>query len=278
MDTLVNTLSEYIDFLVLGAFGLLVLSLPFAEHRPLSRGWNFLIDKCLPGPEVDHYSRIIRVSLGGGIVFVVFYFSGYMFNAFGHSLLHTAHMRVIRESADYFPPKPSLAGPDVTFFLRPLHLYAPDQEEYMRYSEDTIRQARWEICDKASFDDVYSGPIRKQARLIRGAVAVLIVLTPLSLVGLLIGVLIPKRETRARHLWWSFGSLVAASILYWLVFMPMYWNTELDLHTTLWATFPPDDKMADRLTAALPCPEDAFKYAIRNNARVTAEANTSTRK
>ena len=111
MDSLINALREYIDFLVVGAIGLLILSLPFAIHRPLSRGWHLVIDHRFPGEEgeevyrvnkfirVRFASKFIRVGFASGTLFAILYFSGYMLNGFGHQLLHTVHLRIIYESS-----------------------------------------------------------------------------------------------------------------------------------------------------------------------------------
>ncbi len=40
MDALVNSVTQYIDFLVLGAVALLIWSIPFTLHDPIVRWWR----------------------------------------------------------------------------------------------------------------------------------------------------------------------------------------------------------------------------------------------
>src|SRR5438045_439844 len=102
MEALVNNITQYIEFLVLGAVGMLALSIPITHRHPLTRGWRFLVEQVLPGKEPDHYSRFIKVGLAGGLLFAIFYFAGHMLYSFGQNLLQPAHMAVVHESSLVF--------------------------------------------------------------------------------------------------------------------------------------------------------------------------------
>lgn len=309
MDALVNSVTQYIDFLVLGAVALLIWSIPFTLHDPIVRWWNFLLEKCFPSAaqgnkekERDRYSKFISVGLAGGLLFAIFYFSGYMLNAFGHAMLQSAHVGVIHESRFMYEGgnKDKLL-PKSDLFVRPLPLFGKEAdipEEAETYRQDAIRQMHWQICDKASHDDVFGGTLVKQLRISRGAVAILMLLVPASLIALGINVYVNRKsrkknkdsndyENRAafekwdRIPWWKrwgwpIGSLAVAVALYWCAFMPMWRNAEHEAHGINWAVFPYDKDLK-----TLPCKKENFEHAVRNNAMLSnppAKDDPSTKK
>lgn len=270
MDALVSTVTQYIDFLILGAVALLVWSIPFTVHNPITRAWAFLLEKCFPqhgGPRKDRYSKFISVGLAGGLVFAIFYFSGYMLNSLGHYLLQDAHLAVIHESSLMYKLKPEPDGkpaikadkpaaepaplPISKLYLRTFGVGKPTPEEIESYRQDSIRQMHWQICDKASYEEAFSGTLLKQLRMSRGGVGILVVLVFLSLIAVVL-------NGRGKRFAWPLGSIVGAIATFCLILL-MWRNAEIEAHGIGWAVYPPDPGML-----ALPCKPD-FEYAVRNN-------------
>jgi len=270
MDALVSTIGQYVDFLILGAVALLIWSIPFTLHDPITRSWTFLLEKCFPaGAPHDRYSKFISVGLAGGLLFAIFYFSGYMLNAFGHYLLQDGHYAVIHESSFIYTP-------DNTQELRPkADLYRrtfgfgekPSPAELESYRQDSIRQMRWQICDKVSYEEAFSGTLLKQLRMTRGGVAILFLLTILGVMALALN-LYANRGRRWKQFAWPIGSLIVAGLVYWFVLMPMWRNAEHEAHGINWAVYPPGEKMT-----ALPCTEE-FQHAVRNNVMLSKQPSS----
>jgi hypothetical protein len=259
MDALVNTVTQYIDFLILGAVALLIWSIPFTVHNPITRAWAFLLAKCFPREREDRYSKFISVGLAGGLVFAIFYFSGYMLNSLGHYLLQDSHLAVIHESSLMYrlkdaPDKPAAEAalvPVRQLYLRTFGFGKPGAEEVESYRQDSIRQMHWQICDKASYEEAFSGTLLKQLRMSRGAVGILIILVFLSFVAM-------RLNGPKRRLLWPVGSILGAVVVFWLIVL-LWRNAEIEAHGIGWAVYPPDPGML-----ALPCKPD-FEYAVRNN-------------
>src|SRR5581483_12343611 len=97
MEALFAALAQYVDYLVLGAISLAVLSLPFGFLQPLSVAWRRL------SLRVRRSHTFVQAGLIAGVLFAAFYFSGYFMNAFGHAFLRRAHYSVIDTAATFDP-------------------------------------------------------------------------------------------------------------------------------------------------------------------------------
>jgi len=265
MGAFVGTLNQYVDFLVLGAFTIAVLSLPFGFMTPLTAGWQWLSE------QVRDSDTWIQVGLIAGVLFAAFYFAGYAVNALGHAFLHRAHYSIINNAATLAQqegPEQSGAnpianqgpanGPRRDFIWRVLPLFGPlfhvpEPDELRNYENDARKQVYWDICDPNSSEDMLGGGVLRELRLLRGAIGVTQILLPLCLVGLALS------RTRFRCAKsqgrWSLGTLVFAPFVYLLVIVPGYWDVEYEEHSTIWAAFPPslDPLTADKLDSFLPC-------------------------
>jgi len=259
MDALVSTVTQYIDFLILGAVALLIWSIPFTIHNPITRAWAFLLAKCFPRERDDRYSKFISVGLAGGLVFAIFYFSGYMLNSLGHYLLQDSHLAVIHESSLMYrgeikpetKPAKAEAVPLHDLYWRTFGVGKPGSHEMEAYRQDSIRQMRWQICDKASYEEAFSGTLLKQLRMSRGAVGILVVLVVLSFVAMWL-------NGPGKRFLWPVGSILGAVVAFWLVVL-LWRNAEIEAHGISWAVYRPDPGML-----ALPCTPE-FEYAVRNH-------------
>src|SRR5689334_11906898 len=97
MEALFNALSQYIDFLVLGAVACVVLCAPLGL-RPLTTGWRFLSEL------VKDSGTFIQIGLITGVLFALFYFSGYFLNAIGAAFIYPAHVSIVDTVATTFDP------------------------------------------------------------------------------------------------------------------------------------------------------------------------------
>ena len=131
-------------------------------------------------------------------------------------------------------------------------------------------QTRWQVCDPASYNEVFGGTLLKQVRITHSAVAIVVGVVLLSIVAFGMGLfaMLPGKD-RTRQFCWSGGSFVAAIVLYWFAVIPVYWFAEFDTHSMIWAVF----EAPQKIKAALPCPTGLFDDAVRDNGLVKNKAN-----
>jgi hypothetical protein len=257
MEALFNALSQYIDFLVMGAVAFAVLCAPFGL-RPLTSGWSFL-DKAVKS--VEGGGTFVQVGLIAGMLFAIFYFSGYFLNAIGAAFLHPGHIGIIDTVATRFDPTQkddTVLGLKPVFFKRVIPVFGPflstpAESEMKNYRRDATRQIFWQVCDEKSAEEMLGGGILKELRLLRGGVGLTQILLLLCLAA-------PFFNRGAEHRWaWSLGTFAAAFCIYSLLIIPSYSHVEYDAHVTIWATFPAElDKDPDKIDVAhmdnlLPC-------------------------
>lgn len=265
MGALFGTLNQYVDFLVLGAFTIVVLSLPFGFMTPLTAGWQWLSE------QVRDSDTWVQVGLIAGVLFAAFYFAGYSVNALGHAFLHRAHYSIINSAATLAQqqgPEQNVAHASANqasvppkrrdFIWRVLPLFGPlfhvpEPDELKNYENDARKQVYWDICDPQSSDDMLGGGVLRELRLLRGAIGVTQLLLPLCLIGLILSA--TKLRCVESQWKWSLGTLVIAPFVYLLVIVPGYWDVEYEEHATIWAAFPPslDPLTADKIDSFLPC-------------------------
>jgi hypothetical protein len=287
MEALFNALSQYIDYLVLGAVAFAALSAPFGL-RPLTNGWREL------SLLVRDSNAFVQVGLISGVLFALFYFSGYLLNAIGDAFLYPAHISIIDTVATFDPNKKddTFLGfkRDDTSFLRlpvvfqrvipvfgPL-LPGPTKDELKNYWRDANRQIFWEVCDKTSGDDLLLGSPIKKLRLLRGTIGLTQILLVICFFVFLLNIIFLLNtifdfvlrtrhlrtdarfifiahkilSARLRHLAsrlvWPLVTFATAFCIYVFLIIPSYSHEEYDLHLTIWAAFPSDwDKNPDEL-------------------------------
>ena len=247
MGALLEALSEYIDFLVLGAIALAALCAPFGPE-PLMKGWTYLCEpeKAGPGAPEKESSISIRGGLIAGALFALLYFSGYFLNAIGSTFVYPAHVGIVDTVATFDPNNESSdAGlKDVVFerlipvlgsFLR------PKRSELKNYWRDATRQILWQVCDQKSADESLAGGVLKELRLLRGVIGLTQILLPLCLLVVLWNLLVAwwnKHRVAWSPIAWPLGTFGAALAVYALLIIPSYTLVEYDAHVTIWATFP----------------------------------------
>jgi hypothetical protein len=75
----------------------------------------------------------------------------------------------------------------------------------------------------------------------------------------------PDDPPTAAYYLWSVSSMIGAAILYFAVLIPMFWDLEMNAHTTIAAVFPMT-KTDEYLKDVLPCGE-TFKHVIREKGK-----------
>ncbi len=281
MGALLEALSEYIDFLVLGAVALAALCAPFGL-RPLAKGWTYLATPEKDGlgaPEKDS-SISIRGGLIAGALFALLYFSGYLLNAIGATFVYPAHVGIVHTVATFNLNNESPdAGSKRVVFERLVPVFGPfrsrpEQPELRNYWRDASRQIFWQVCDQKSADSLLGGGILKELRLLRGAIGLTQILLPLCLLVALWNLLVVlwnllaawwNGDSERRLVWspstlaWPLGTFGAALGVYYLLIIPSYTLVEYDNHITVWAIFPSElDKDAGKIDVKqmddlLPC-------------------------
>ena len=246
MDALFDALSQYIDFLVLGAVAFAAVRLPFQFKKPLTEGWKWLRDDL-----VGQSQTLTQVGLITGILFATFYFSGYLLNAIGISFLHRAHYSVIDFAAtagEGQKAETSAADLEWNFVWRTVPLVGafivpPRQSELDNYRRDASRQVYWDVCDPHSSDDMLGGGILKELRLLRGMVGLSQILFLACIMAFGLSFTTFNYTEKQRH--WSAITFAFTFILYALFIIPGYWDIEYEEHSTIWAVFPPNLESVD---------------------------------
>lgn len=274
MGALLEALSEYIDFLVLGAVALAALCAPFGLW-PLTKAWTYLGRPENDGsgaPEKDS-GVSIRSGLIAGALFALLYFSGYFFNAIGATFVYPAHVSIIDSVASFDPDNKNSdtkLKPAVFERLKPVFgpfLSRPEQPELKNYWRDASRQIFWQVCDQKSADGMLAGGILKELRLLRGVIGLTQILLPLCLLVVLWKFLAAWRNGDSERrlarplttLAWPLVTFGAALLAYYLLIIPSYTLVEYDNHVTVWAAFPSQlDKDAGKIDVKqmdelLPC-------------------------
>jgi hypothetical protein len=288
MGALLEALSEYIDFLVLGAVAVAALCAPFGPS-PLVKVWTYLgapekdgagaQEKDSTGTPEKDSNISIRVGLIAGALFALLYFSGYFLNAIGATFVYPAHVGIVDTVASSDPNDSSNAELKPVVIKRLFPVFGPfrsrpQQSELKNYWRDASRQIFWQVCDQKSADSLLGGGILKELRLLRGAIGLTQILLPLCLLvalwnlpGVLRNLLAAWRNgDRGRRLVWplsglawplgTFGAVLGA---YYLLIIPSYTLVEYDNHITVWVTFPGKlDEGASKIDIAkiddlLPC-------------------------
>ena len=278
MAELLNTLSQYIDFLVLGAFAFAALCAPFGPTR-FTKWWSLLSTR-LKSRETS-----VLASLIAGVLFALFYFSGYVLSAVGGAFLHPAHVSIVDAVAttrfDPSEKSDTVLGLKPVFFAQvipvigPL-LSTPAEPELKNYWRDATRQIFWEVCDQKSADDLLAGNALKELRLLRGIVGLTQILLPLCLLAYVLN----RRFEHDRA--WPLSTFFAALCIYSLLIIPSYSLVEYDTHITIWAAFPGDldkdtDKIdVDHMDKLLPCRKMELLAGQSKN-ETTASENLSPR-
>lgn len=245
MDALFSSLSQSVDFLVLGAVATLVLCLPFGFKKPLEDGWCWL--KSL----MQGSHHLVQGGLLTVFLFSTFYFSGYLLNAAGHAVLHRAHFLVIQTAAETKLSTPAEnPGVPYGFWWRAVPIighFAPSQpNEVEDYWADATRQLYWDVCDKQSSDDMLGGGALSELRLLRGAVGLIWILAVVCVIALILD---HKKYER-----WSLSTLVGAGAFYAFLIIPSYWDVEYEEHSTIWAGFPRSVTLStENMERLLPC-------------------------
>lgn len=286
MDEALGTFTKYIDFFILGAVAFLAISAPFKPFQPLLKGWRFLLYQCLPevvfreqrarsqsdrrtdaqDKPSDKSIHFVQVGLAAAFLFALFYFAGIAVNAFGHSRLDAAHMLVIAKSHELIRNGTGSITAPLELYKRPLWaLNDVKAEEKKAYVMDTKLQLRWSICDPTSYDSMNGGATIKHLRLIRGAIGTAFLVFIASCIALILALARKPGEGESRLVQakWPFWSLVGSVFAYAWMLVPMYWNIELNTHTTIAAALP---ALADS-DYALPCERKTFEYAIRDKGK-----------
>lgn len=242
MGALLEALSGYIDFLVLGAVAVAALCAPFGP-RPFVTGWTYLTRS-----EKDS-SLSIRSGLIVGALFALLYFSGYFLNAIGALFVYPAHVSIVDTVATRFDRdaiNDQILGLKPAFFRRTIpvagpFLSSPVQSELRNYWRDASRQIFWQVCDQKSADELLAGGILKELRLLRGVIGLAQILLPLCLF-VIVWSLVAARRNDVRVGWpliaWPLGTFGAALAVYVLLIIPSYTLVEYDNHVTVWTAFP----------------------------------------
>lgn len=260
MDALFNALSEYIDFLVLGAVALAALCAPFGL-TPLAKGWIFLRRLLRRG------NTAIQAGLIAGVLFALLYFSGYFLNAIGAAFVHRAHVGIVDTVATFDPneSRDSILGLKRVVFVRVVPVIGPFLSnpgglELKNYWRDARRQFFWQVCDQKSADEMLAGGLLKELRLLRGAIGLAQILIPLCLFVAFYNWRAARRDDEGRgRIAWPLGTLAVALGAYCLLIIPSYSVVEYDAHITIWSAFPADlDKTRERIDVdqmdqLLPC-------------------------
>ena len=234
MDELVRSIVTFLEFLLLGGVG--VLLLPANRRVYVGDLLRRLIDELVfahqangtaeEGPNVSQMFQT-RVAIQGVLVLLLVFYLGVVINAATYWTMQPAHIAAIRVAAEHMDPKatstvPSLPPRRVFFspFIWWLSAFT-SPEDFSTWREDGQLQLRWQVESAASYKAATDLTL-KQIRLARGAALMM-------LASALLGC---WQMIRRRNGGWL---RLCLSVLLYGILVISWWSMEIVYHRIIWA-------------------------------------------
>jgi hypothetical protein len=249
MAELAALLDRYVELLIMGGVSLVLLTALLSIHQVVdwqgifrAIAWDDIqpnskeaTPQTTAGATAPKKAAIFPI-VKWGVILAVMYLTGFVLNVAGVWILKPAHVEVISEVYEYLnnDEKNGLSpqiGPPISFFAAPLPFFrSRGVKSFNAYKQDNDAQGEWQLCSRQSYNDALE-PLIKQNRLLRGFIALSILVVILSIC---VGATKFYKSPSKRNAYLMFGPSAVALAAY-VFSMGLYWHVETNFHETVYA-------------------------------------------